>query len=267
MNYPGGKNGAGTYQRIINQIPPHEVYIEPFLGSGAVLRMKRPAARSIALDLDPGAIAALGDRVPPDTEVLEADALEFLAGYDFRGDEFVYADPPYLPEACRSRLRYRHNLSRAQHVRLLEILRSLPCPVMISGYGSNLYTQALAEWRTDRFWVMTRGGKQAEEWLWMNYPRPTVLHDYRYLGQNYREREKLARLSPPLGRPAGADGTSRAAGPARSPRRAAPARVQDASPERAVAAATAGNGGVGRNRRKRRCRQVCAPPHPAVGSG
>ena len=41
MTYPGGKNGAGIYQRIINHMPPHKTYIEAFLGSGAVLRNKR----------------------------------------------------------------------------------------------------------------------------------------------------------------------------------------------------------------------------------
>lgn len=27
----------------------------------------------------------------------------------------------------------------------------------------------------------------------MNYPEPTALHDYRYLGENFREREKITR--------------------------------------------------------------------------
>jgi site-specific DNA-adenine methylase len=50
MTYPGGKNGSGVYQQIINQIPPHEIYVEPFLGGGAILRMKKPAAKSICND-------------------------------------------------------------------------------------------------------------------------------------------------------------------------------------------------------------------------
>ena len=33
-SYPGGKGSSGTYQNIINQIPEHDVYIEPFLGAG-----------------------------------------------------------------------------------------------------------------------------------------------------------------------------------------------------------------------------------------
>ena len=44
MTYPGGKRGAGVYQTIINLMPPHDVYIEPFWGGGAIKRQKRPGA-------------------------------------------------------------------------------------------------------------------------------------------------------------------------------------------------------------------------------
>jgi len=57
MTYPGGKNGAGVYQRLICQMPPHRVYIEPFLGGGAILRLKRPAEVNIAMDLSAEAVA------------------------------------------------------------------------------------------------------------------------------------------------------------------------------------------------------------------
>ena len=34
MSYPGGKNGAGVYQKIINLMPPHDRYFEPLGGRG-----------------------------------------------------------------------------------------------------------------------------------------------------------------------------------------------------------------------------------------
>ena len=60
MAYPGAKNGAGVFQTIINQIPPHEVYIEPYLGGGAIMRAKLAAPiANIGVDRSPKAIAAL----------------------------------------------------------------------------------------------------------------------------------------------------------------------------------------------------------------
>ena len=50
MPYFGGKSLSGIYQKLINMIPPHKTYIEPFLGGGAVLKFKRPALVSIGID-------------------------------------------------------------------------------------------------------------------------------------------------------------------------------------------------------------------------
>ncbi len=48
--YYGGK--AGLAHRIVDLMPPHRVYIEPFFGSGAVLFAKPPAVHEIINDLD-----------------------------------------------------------------------------------------------------------------------------------------------------------------------------------------------------------------------
>ncbi len=50
--YPGGKNGAGVWQRLIGMMPPHLAYVEPFLGSGAIWRRKRRAMLNIGIDVD-----------------------------------------------------------------------------------------------------------------------------------------------------------------------------------------------------------------------
>ena len=224
--YIGGKSGVGVYQTIINLIPPHQVYIEPFAGGGAILRHKRPAALNIATDRCPHAITALraaiardGDNIFQDDETALAniatnsddmssskivvpakwqievgDAFDFLTSYPFQGDEFIYRDPPYLRATLKSnRDLYKHTLDDHEHRRLLKILSKLPCRVMLSGYWSELYAEHLAGWHTETFQTRTRGGGLATEWLWMNYPPPFELHDYRYLGNSYRERERIKR--------------------------------------------------------------------------
>jgi hypothetical protein len=84
-------------------------------------------------------------------------------------------------------------MSDDDHLDLLAVLKSLPCMVMISGYWSELYERELQDWRSISYQTMTRGGFPATEWLWMNYPEPFELHDYSFLGENFRERERIKR--------------------------------------------------------------------------
>ena len=258
MTYPGGKNGAGVFQTIINRMPPHRVYIEPFVGGAAILRLKRPAELSIAADLDRDVILGLawtlsradnparpcslaeichlarirGARVPPDpargaanqtgstedqqavtpirahrhnrradplarngeqVRLLAGDGIELLERYPFAGDELVYCDPPYVHSTRSRRRLYEYEMTDVDHRRLLRVLRKLPCRVMISGYWSLLYGEALQGWESLTFQTTNRAGQKTREWLWSNFPEPVELHDYRYLGKNFREREKLNR--------------------------------------------------------------------------
>lgn len=103
MRYPGGKNGAGVYQRIINQVPPHRRYFEPFAGSAAVLRNKRPADVSFAIDRDDAATVEL-DRLQRmfggTLHVYTANGIDWLEDRLkrrwFEKTDFIYCDPPYL---------------------------------------------------------------------------------------------------------------------------------------------------------------------------
>lgn len=196
MRYPGGKNGSGTLQRLINQMPPHRRYIEPFCGSAAVLRLKRPAAESYAIDRDSNALDAILPHVPAGTRLFHANGIHWLEARLFRrwflATDFVYLDPPYLPETRTSGPIYRYELTAAGHGRLLKVIRRLPCMVAISGYPSGLYDAELAAWRRIEWQAMTRGGLRTEV-LWMNYPEPIELHDYQCLGDNFRQREKFSR--------------------------------------------------------------------------
>lgn len=291
MPYPGGKAGAGVYQRIINQIPAHTTFIEPFAGDLAILRHKRVAARNIAVELDPERAQDLAAEFGDAVEIYNCDAIEWLKHFfslyclpsprmsgaipggiltvgpaaqsngrrrrdpsppnlpaaaarriiwrpsiapktavglnkaiavatrnaprgdlhclstaagsngwiqphnpPARASAFVYLDPPYLLSTRRSAKRlYRHEMTEAQHAHLLDVANRLPSYVAISGYWSPLYAEALQTWRAITFTANTRGGCPAREYLWMNYPAPAELHDYRYLGNEKRERERITR--------------------------------------------------------------------------
>lgn len=200
MTYPGGKNGAGAFQTIISQMPPHELYIEPFLGSGAVLRMKRPAKASIAIDCDEDVVRSFLAKYSDwsgetSTTVMCDDGIRFLQHRrNWTGRELVYCDPPYLMSSRRRPRRiYRYELEERDHVELLATLKTLPCLVMVSGYDSPLYRAMLEQWRLVTFTAVNRAGRRTTEHLWMNFPEPAALHDYRYLGIGFRERERIKR--------------------------------------------------------------------------
>ncbi len=218
MSYAGGKAGAGVYQTIINLMPPHDTYIEPFVGGGAILKAKRPARLNIAIDKSTAVIAehvearragawkpltanhrtrsviGMGDG---DTayRFQVGDAIEWLRKYNFTGQELVYCDPPYLMSTRSSqRPIYEFELAtEEQHVELLVVLKKLRCMVMLSGYPSELYEQHLGLWPRHDFKAMTRGGHQADERVWFNFEPPNALHDYRYLGETFRQRERIKR--------------------------------------------------------------------------
>ncbi|MHA7872164.1 MAG: DNA adenine methylase [Hyphococcus sp.] len=203
MAYPGGKSGAGVYQAIINEMPPHDVYCEPFLGGGGVMLAKRPATRNIGIDLSGAAIARFSDAAEAVPELagealclIEGDALEYLSSRRFLWRDLVYCDPPYVRRSRRSqRALYDYEMTDADHRRLLRVLRGLPCMVMVSGYRCDLYDRALTQrdgWRRVDFQAMTRRGPATES-LWCNFSEPSALHDYRYLGANFRERERIKR--------------------------------------------------------------------------
>jgi len=64
---------------------------------------------------------------------------------------------------------------------------------MISGYWTKLYARELRNWHAISFQAVTRSGRIATEWLWSNFSEPVALHDYHYLGTNFRERERIKR--------------------------------------------------------------------------
>ncbi len=113
----------------------------------------------------PAQLAALAWRLA-DAEIENRDAIEVIRRHPTR-DCLVYADPPYLP-ATRTQKMYEHEMTAADHAKLLGALNDHPGPVVLSGYASALYDDSLSEW--DRLTLkapkVEKGAKRTEV-LWV----------------------------------------------------------------------------------------------------
>jgi len=195
-SYFGSKATSGLCQPIIAMMPPHDTYIETHLGGGVVMQRKPPALRSIAIDLDPKPLKAFECDYP--VEKIHGCAHQFLSTYGYGGRELVYCDPPYLHHTRSSTRRYRFDYEEQDHIELLEILKGLPCSVILSGYPSDVYDERLTGWGTLELQVMNQGGVRTEK-LWFNFT-PDRVHWCRYAGKNFTDRQRIKRKAESWGR-------------------------------------------------------------------
>lgn len=187
--FPGGK--GRSYPHLINLMPPHKVYIEPYLGSGAVVRNKRICDRTIVGDLDSKHIQRIESDLS-NTQVFHTDAIELLRSQQLCQETLVYCDPPYVLATRRKSKLYRFEYNDSQHIQLLQFLVAQRCMILISGYDNPIYNDWLARWNKVHFSAQTQTGARVET-AWFNYPFPEKLHDTRYLGRNFRERQNRKR--------------------------------------------------------------------------
>ena len=189
MSYFGSKATAGLCQPIIAMMPPHDTYIETHLGGGAIMKRKPPALLNIAIDLDPRPLADFECDYP--VQRINGCAHQFLAEYDYQGSELIYSDPPYLRHTRTSGRQYRFDYEEQDHIELLQLLKTLPCQVILSGYRSALYDDLLGGWRSLELQVMNQGGVRTEK-LWFNFNIDRV-HWASYAGKNFTDRQRIKR--------------------------------------------------------------------------
>ena len=97
-----------------------------------------------------------------------------------------YVDPPYLPETrspankydLKHRM-YRHELTPDDHRELLAFLKTLEGFVVLSGYPSPLYEEALPEWRRETCAAHADGARDRTEVAWIN-PACAAALDHRH---------------------------------------------------------------------------------------
>ncbi len=188
-NYFGSKATSGLCQPIIAMMPPHTTYIETHLGGGAIMKRKPPALNNIGIDIDPWPLSKFECSYP--VHLVNGCAHQFLGSYDWAGTELVYSDPPYLLHTRTSKRKYRFDYKEQDHIDLLELLKTLPCHVIVSGYASSLYDDLLQGWQRIELQVMNQGGVRTEK-LWFNFVVDRV-HWASFAGKNFTDRQRIKR--------------------------------------------------------------------------
>ena len=260
LKYPGAKWRLAQW--VISHMPPHEIYIEPYFGSGGVFFNKAPCRIETINDLDgavthffmvcrsrPDELAYAVSMTPWARE--EFQNCDFIEGDDFTDDverarqflvrcwmtfgartrcktgwrntqrngpdnpamwrrlpeiisqvadrlrdaqidnrpavdvitrnsssgALIYADPPYVTSTrVLNGSQYRHEMTDADHEELLHALLSFKGMVLLSGYDSELYNDALRGWRKETCTTTAETGVKRTECLWLN-PRVCEWHD------------------------------------------------------------------------------------------
>jgi DNA adenine methylase len=100
-------------------------------------------------------------------------ALDLIRREDGPGTLF-YCDPPYLHETRTSKNAYAFEMTEQEHRELLNTLLACRGKVMLSGYPSSLYDEALAGWARHTFDLPNNaaGGKvkgRETEVVWCNF--------------------------------------------------------------------------------------------------
>lgn len=198
--YNGGKETCGTWQRIINEIRPHDIFISACLGHCAIARRMRKADMIYGIDIDPDVISAWSDMNWDWITLLTGDAItevnNLIRAIKPTEKVCIYADPTYRMSSIKSDNKpYKYTMDDSWHEAFLKnILRwseLTNVDILVSHYPDSMYDTWLKDWRKETYQSRTRQGV-AKENLYMNYTHTTgELHDYRWIGENKDERYNL----------------------------------------------------------------------------
>lgn len=193
MNYPGQKNIPGVIHKIVNEIPRHKFYYEPFAGTAAIAKTL-PASGTIKHLNDLNKTVLDEITLPRDHTVIKTSvgAMDIIQILTTAGtNTFAFIDPPYLHTVRYSNKLYKHEMTEIDHIQLLSAVKSLKCKCMIIHPACELYDLALQSWRSVQIKIRYNT-KTSIEKIYMNYPKQE-LQTYKFIGDDCWRRQAIKR--------------------------------------------------------------------------
>ena len=195
--YPGNKAIQGILQKIVNEIPRCDVFRELMAGSAAVSSALAVPDENVHLnEKSEKVFQDLRFKYPSRivTNDCAISIITFLPDKPKR-EEMIFLDPPYrLHTRPHSQKLYEHEMSDDDHVQLLSavLAKGENYKFMIIHPDDEMYNTMLASWRKVPVKIRYRN-KTSLEVLYMNYPAPEVLQDYKFLGDGCHDRQRIKR--------------------------------------------------------------------------
>lgn len=192
--YTGSKAIDGVIQKLISLIPPHRELIECCGGSGGLTWNIRQSRVHYIIEADIVQANVLKNYFRGIAEVVEGDMFKVLPELLKKCENpVIYFDPPYL-KATRGSQKdlYKVEWNEVDHENLLYMVTKIERPVIINHPRCEAYEYVLNDWYKHEYQYMTRGGLK-NDCIWYNFPQPTKLHDYRFIGKDNTKRKMIKR--------------------------------------------------------------------------
>lgn len=103
-----------------------------------------------------------------ETQIENGPAIEVIKRFN-NPKCLIYCDPPYLLGIRNISKQYNYEMSNKDHEDLLNTIIKSKSKIIISGYDSDLYNDALKDWRKKTSFNLTQSMRKVKEVLWMNY--------------------------------------------------------------------------------------------------
>ncbi len=131
----------------------------------------------------PDTVRATAERVRG-VVIEQRPAVQVMRDHDSQ-DTVFYVDPPYLPETRDRGADYRHEMTRQDHADLLTVLRELRGRVIVSGYASPMYDEALRDWHRLEVAALADRALPRTEVIWCSFADHLPLFAQREEGRRF----------------------------------------------------------------------------------